>query len=194
MQAAAEPVPVRTGRKASGAGPTIESAKAELQRRAAARAAKRAANDGWLVPPPMPLAELAKVAADSGTMSRGFLATKNWLTSIAEADGTGEDLWKAFRAWVPGILAYRHIMRETLDPLVAEAEGRKWQLNVRIGEEEQPVRNVQTLRSRLQEYQRVERDAEAQLSEAKTNTARCRERLAEAERVLAAQRAKFGEA
>src|SRR5262245_39002131 len=124
-----------------------------------ARQAKRQANGGYLVPPPLPLAELADARVEDvpgSTVPKPnaqFIALRGWLQETFDRGGNADDLRKAWSAWS---MSSQHQFRWAKGPLINFYEGlakrarvREIELLNKAGVEAAPARRLELARANV---------------------------------------------
>src|SRR5262245_39602593 len=122
------------------------------------RERRRRENDGFLVPPPIPLSEMASArlvdpAPGSTTMrpNAALVAVSSWLHAIFEAGGNADDLRQAWLAWptqYPAHLAKAPLTNE-FEALTRRARAREVELSSKADRETQPERTLALARAQL---------------------------------------------
>lgn len=142
--------------------------------------AQRDANDGWLIPPPMPAHEMAEARLIPTTTPTGTKvaevdattkAIRAWIQAIVDADGTRADLSKAWTFWQPQAGAHaKYHLKDWFDGLMLPADRREFELRSQARDEERPWRakanarrGVKQARQRLEEARKELAKAEAAL-------------------------------
>src|SRR5262245_44295368 len=122
------------------------------------RERRRREQDGWLVPPPCPLSELADarmIEPNPGETAMqpnaALRVVRDWLRETFEAGGNADDLRKAWLAWPthhPAHLAKSALVNE-YEALLKRARLREVELSAKACREQEPERTLGAARAQL---------------------------------------------